>query len=77
MVDLDEPGFEVLVQHDVKAQDLETQLILDVLRLAGSVNVPHAGLPSDESLNDQVIDLRFESINIMTVARKLLVNLIQ
>ena len=47
MVDLDEPGLEVGVEHDVEPENLEAELVLDVFGLAGAVDVPHTGLTRD------------------------------
>ena len=47
VVDLDEPGLEVGVEHDVEPENLKAELVLDVFGLAGAVDVPHTGLTRD------------------------------
>jgi hypothetical protein len=39
VIDLEDPGFEARVKHDVEAEDLETHGVLDVIWLATFVNM--------------------------------------
>ena len=36
LIHLDEPRLRISIKHHIEAQDLETQLVLNVIRLAGA-----------------------------------------
>ena len=56
MVYFDEPGSEILVDHDVEAKDLEAHRVVDAFGLADSVHVVHVWLANDYCLHDDVLD---------------------
>ena len=65
MVDLNEPGLEIVVNHDIEAQYLKTQLVLNVFWLTRPKNVGHGWLPRDHGLDDQILNSSLERCDIM------------
>ena len=47
------------IEHDVKAQNLKTQTILNIVRLAAPIDMPHGRLARDQRLDYYVFDLFF------------------
>ena len=45
-----------MVEHDVKAQDLEAHRVLKVVELTLAEHVLQLRLPADQSLHDDVLD---------------------
>jgi hypothetical protein len=39
VIDLEDPGFEARVKHDVEAENFETHRVLDIIGLATFVNM--------------------------------------
>ena len=54
----------VLVDHDVKAEDLEAHVVVDITGVTRPVVVDKIRLDRDQSLDDDVSHLRFESLNV-------------
>ena len=52
MIDLQDPWFELLIEEDVEAKDLEAHRVLDIIWLAGTVSVSQLWLNSADSLDD-------------------------
>ena len=65
MIDLYKPWLEITVQHDVKAEYLETQTILDVIWLAASVYMPHCRLSGYERFYNNAFYLLFQFLNLL------------
>ena len=57
MIDLEDPGLELLVEEDVEAEDLEAHRVLDVVRLARPVRVRQLGLHRADRLDDGLFDV--------------------
>ena len=57
MIDLNDPGFELFVEEDVKTENFKAHRVLDIVRLARSVRVCQLGLHSANSLNDCRFDI--------------------
>lgn len=55
MVDLEHPRFELLVEHDVEAEQLKAAIRL--LSLAAPIDVLQLWLDSDNSLDDDSLNL--------------------
>ena len=68
MVHLDEPRLQLLVEHYVEAKDLEAQLILKIVRLAGAVDLPECGLSRNHGLDDEIVDLSLQLFYIMSAS---------
>lgn len=60
VVDFDEPGLQVGVQHNVEAQNLKASLVFDVFGTARPVHVRELGLPRDHGLDHDVLDLNLQ-----------------
>ena len=67
LVDFDEPGPEVLVDHDVEAEDLEAHRVIVVVRLARAVDVSHVWLPNDDRFDDDVLDALHDEVWVGTL----------
>ena len=65
MIHFNEPWFQIAVQHDVKAENLETQTVLDVIWLAASVNMPHCRLSGYERFYNNAFYLLFQFLNLL------------
>ena len=61
LVDLDEGRLQLVVDHHVKAEDLEAQGVFDVVGLARSIQVVHVWLSKTHSLNDNIVDFILDS----------------
>jgi len=57
LIHLDQPWSEFVVDHDVEAQYLEAHSSVQILWLAGAVQVTQVGLADDERLHNLVFDL--------------------
>lgn len=66
MVYLDEPRFQTLVKHDVEAKDLEAQLVLEIVGLAGAVNLPECGLSRNHGLDDEFINFSLQFFDVVS-----------
>jgi hypothetical protein len=56
MVYLDQPRFQSCIEHDVEAQNLETELVLHIIGLARPIEMSKRGLPRYECLNNNILD---------------------
>jgi hypothetical protein len=65
VVDLQDVGFKVRVEHYIKTQDFESHVVVHVLGLAAEVGMCDRWLTADQSLDDCVIYLRFKGGDIM------------
>ena len=63
VVDLNQPWFVSVVQHNIEAQDMKAHLVLQILRLASPVEVGHERLTGDDGLNDDVLDLQLQIVH--------------
>mmetsp|Transcript_60616 Transcript_60616/g.172268 ORF Transcript_60616/g.172268 Transcript_60616/m.172268 type:complete len:245 (+) Transcript_60616:725-1459(+) len=74
VIDLQEPGLQLVVQHDVEAEHLEAHGVLRVVRLAAVVEVREARLHGDQGLDDQVLDLRDQGVDVVALPAEVLVD---
>ena len=63
LIHFEEVRSEVLVQHDVEAQELKTNLVHQVVGLARAVQVVHVRLRNAHRFDYDVVDLLFTLIN--------------
>ena len=66
MVHFQKVGLAVAIKHDVEAKDLETMLVLHILGYTGFVYVSQRWLRCYNRFYYQVLDLRFELLDIIT-----------
>ena len=67
LVYFDQPGPEVLVDHDVEAEDLEAHRVVDAFGLADPVHVVHVRLANDYRLHYDVLDLFPNLVGVATL----------
>ena len=57
MVDLNEPRLQLLIYHDVHAEDLEADRVFQIVWLAGAVGVLQGWLDRDARFHANVLNL--------------------
>ena len=66
MVNLQKPRLKVSVNQNIKAQDVKAQLVLEVVRLSGPIDLPQVWLRCYQRLDDQVVDAPAELLCLET-----------
>jgi hypothetical protein len=67
LVYFNQPWLKVLVNHDIKAKNLEAHGVVIVIGLATSINMRHVGLSHYHSLDNYVLDLVHYSISVSSL----------
>jgi hypothetical protein len=60
LIDFNQPWFQAIVNHDIKAQNLETYLVFEVIWLTSSKNMMKIILSSDYGLDNQILYIFLE-----------------
>jgi len=64
MVHLDQPGLQLVIYHDVKAQDLEAKLIFNILWLTAAVEMRKRRMTSYECFDNDLLELFLQDLNL-------------
>ncbi len=67
MIDLQDPGFEARIEHNVEPEYFKAHGILKVIWLTTFVNMGQLGLYRTNSLDDGLLDISLNLLNIVSL----------
>lgn len=74
MVDLDDDGFAVISEHNIKTQNVKAHAALILLGLAVLILMSDSWQPADDRFYDDIFNSQFKGLNIDAIFSQFLVS---